>query len=122
MSRLALKITAIHGTTLLLGDRRVPQIEVRPDWIALHEPEAGGYYLIDDGGHASFSAMLPDDVPAPPAPTVEAHVVHPLDHFQYDWLQKWLEVFYAQGEALLASHEAMKSELAVLKARVDAAH
>lgn len=116
MSRLALKIAAIHGTTLLFEDRRVRQIDVRSEWIALHDPDVGGYYLIDDDGRATFALTLPDDVPAPPAVDVAMRVVHPADHFQYDWLQKWLELFYAQGEAMLASHDALKAEIAELKA------
>lgn len=115
MSRLALKITAIHGTTLLLEDRRVPQIEVRPEWSALHDPEVGGYYIIGDEGHATFSATLPDDVPAPAERVDPARLVHPADHFNYDWLQQWFEVFYAQSEAL-------KAEIADLKALQGARH
>lgn len=109
MSRLALKIAAIHGTTLLLEDRRIPQIDVRADWIALNEPEQGGYYVVDDDGRAAFCATLPDDVPAPPEQVVPGRVVHPEDHFNYAWLQEWLEVFHAQGEALRAEVAELKT-------------
>lgn len=115
MSRLALKIAAIHGTTLLLEDRRVPVIDVRPEWIALYEPEAGGYYLIDDDGRATFSAELPENVPAPAERVDPVRLVHPSDHFNYDWLQAWLEVFHAQGEAMRAEMAALK----VMKEKTD---
>lgn len=40
---------------LRFEDDRFASMEVAPEWIAKHSPEAGGYYVVYDDGYTSFS-------------------------------------------------------------------
>jgi hypothetical protein len=46
--------TANHGR-LLFEDDRYASMDVTPEWVAKHDPKAGGYFVVYEDGYSSFS-------------------------------------------------------------------
>ncbi len=51
----ALKIAAINGATITPADEGYAPFEVPPEYLAKHQPQPGGYYVVYDDGYQSFS-------------------------------------------------------------------
>jgi hypothetical protein len=61
----ALKIAEVHyfspaadtanHARLLFEDDRYASMEVTPEWVAKHDPKAGGYFVAYEDGYTSFS-------------------------------------------------------------------
>lgn len=50
------KIVDSDGRGILsFEDKRYQEVEVEPEYIEKHNPDAGGYYVIYEGGYKSFS-------------------------------------------------------------------
>ena len=84
-------LPAPYGSQLVPADPAFPTIDVSAEWIAKHEPVAGGFFVVYDGGYTSFSPaeafesgytnvdgyVEPDPAVAEAAPAVEPTVDQP---------------------------------------------
>jgi hypothetical protein len=44
------------GASLMIKDKGFAPIIVSADWYRKHDPKAGGYYVVYNGGYSSFSS------------------------------------------------------------------
>ncbi|MGH2362046.1 MAG: hypothetical protein ACRDGM_16090, partial [bacterium] len=51
----ALKIAAIDACIITPADDRYAAFEVPQEYLAKHQPQPGGYYVVYDDGYESFS-------------------------------------------------------------------
>jgi hypothetical protein len=51
----AMKIASIDGNTITPADEGYEPFQVDDAYLSKHQPQAGGYYVVYDGGYKSWS-------------------------------------------------------------------